>query len=227
MVCVPELPQDPAEYTDFLCSQNLFETVSYSEADKQRTVQYQNEAKRAEAESNFTNEEDFLASLEMVSEVSPFNSFNTPRVAQLSQRSNQFNLRTLRYSEEDVLSRASQSDYVTLTFTLHDKFGDNGLICVVVMKRISKEELFIENWFMSCRVLKRGMEDFTTNVLVEKACKVGANRIIGEYVPTQKNAMVKEHYQRLGFVYVGENRWVLEVSSYKPRHNHINKQEKN
>ena len=227
MVSVPELPQDPAEYTDFLCSQNLFETVSYSEADKQRTVQYKNEAKRAEAEAHFTNEEEFLASLEMVSEVSSFNAYNTPRVAQLSQRSNQFNLRTVRYSEEDVSARAISVDYVTLAFTLRDKFGDNGLICVVVMRRKSPDELFIENWFMSCRVLKRGMEDFTTNMLVEKAQQLGVKFIIGEYIPTPKNAMVKGHYERLGFTCVGDNLWSLEVASYQSRNNHITKQEKN
>ncbi|MDD7699706.1 MAG: HAD-IIIC family phosphatase [Spirochaetia bacterium] len=227
MVCVPELPQDPAEYMDYLCSQNLFETVSYSEADKQRTTQYQEEARRAEAQTHFTNEEEFLASLEMVSVVSPFNSYNTPRVAQLSQRSNQFNLRTIRWSEEDVAARSSDESYATFAFTLRDKFGDNGLICVVAMKRISDEEFFIENWYMSCRVLKRGMEDFTLNTLVEQAKRLGAKRIIGEYLPTPKNGMVKEHYSRLGFSASGDNRWVLDVPSFQFHKNHISKQEAN
>lgn len=226
-ICVPELPTDPAEYTDYLCSLNLFETISYSDADRQRTAQYRIEAQRAEAHARFSNEDDYLASLEMYSEVLSFTPYNTPRVAQLSQRSNQFNLRTIRWSEEDVAARAASPDYITLAFTLRDKYGDNGLICVVALKRTSPEELFIENWFMSCRVLKRGMEDFTMNTIVECARKLGALRVIGEYIPTPKNSMVKEHYNMLGFTKLDGGRWALDVPTYKSRKNYISRLEEN
>lgn len=103
-VTVPELPEEPSEYLEFLYTQNLFETASYSSADKERTKQYQVEAQRVATAKKFTNEGDFLKSLEMVSEVSGFTSFNTPRVAQLSQRSNQFNLRTVRYTEDQIIA---------------------------------------------------------------------------------------------------------------------------
>ena len=101
-VTVPELPEDPGEYLEFLYTQNLFETASYNEGDKDRTRQYQVEAKRVSLQRSFTNEADFLKSLNMVSEVGGFNKFNTPRVAQLSQRSNQFNLRTVRYTDTEI-----------------------------------------------------------------------------------------------------------------------------
>ena len=198
-VCVPELPEDPGEYLEYLYSLNLFETASFSLTDKDRTSQYQIEAKRVSFSKTFTNEADFLRSLNMVSAVSGFTKFNTPRVAQLSQRSNQFNLRTIRYSEADISAMATNPDIIDLCFTLEDKFGDNGLIAVVIMKKQDPETLFIDTWFMSCRVLKRGMENFTLNVMVERAKNAGYKRIIGEYLPTPKNKMVETHYTNLGF----------------------------
>lgn len=219
-VTVPELPEDPGEYLEFLYSQNLFETASYSNADKDRTKQYQVEAKRVSAAKAFTNEADFLKSLDMVSEVKGFDKFNTPRVAQLSQRSNQFNLRTVRYTE-DQISAIEQSDkYATFSFTLEDKYGDNGLIAVVILEKMDAETLFIDTWFMSCRVLKRGMENFTLNAIVGYARENGFTKIIGEYLPTAKNGMVKDHYPNLGFIRINGTdtaQWTLDVHSYQNR----------
>lgn len=228
-ISVPELPEDPGKYLEYLYSLNLFETASYSQADKDRTKQYQVEAKRVSLAKTFTNEADFLKSLDMVSTVSGFTKFNTPRVAQLSQRSNQFNLRTIRYTEADITSMAENPDVIDLSFTLEDKFGDNGLIAVVIMKKQDDETLFVDTWFMSCRVLKRGMENFTLNTMVECAKKRGYKRIIGEYLPTPKNKMVEQHYSNLGFapleVTSEEAKYVLTVDSYQPRECYITKKE--
>lgn len=216
-ICVPELPEDPGDYLEYLYSLNLFETASYSSNDKDRTRQYQVEAQRASAARKFTDEKEFLRSLGMKSEVTGFNAFNTPRVAQLSQRSNQFNLRTVRYTEEDITSMERSSDFATFSFTLEDKYGDNGLICVVIMKTLPEEQtLFIDTWFMSCRVLKRGMEHFTLNTLVSWAKEHNYKKIIGEYIPTKKNSMVAQHYPSLGFTSLGDNRFALDVESYNP-----------
>lgn len=221
-ITVPEMPDDPSLYLEYLYSLNLFETASYSSSDKDRTKQYQIQAKRAEFSKTFKNEDDFLRSLNMESSVEPFTKFNTPRVAQLSQRSNQFNLRTVRYTEADIKNMADDSNIVSLTFTLKDKFGDNGLIAVVILKKLNEEELFIDTWFMSCRVLKRGMENFTLNKIVEIARKIGAKRIIGEYIPTLKNEMVKDHYKSLGFSSTNKkNLYSLDVYSYKERRCYI------
>lgn len=214
-ITVPELPEDPADYLEFLYSLNLFETTSYSVTDKDRTKQYQIEAERTSYAKTFTNEAEFLRSLEMVSKVEGFTPFNTPRVAQLSQRSNQFNLRTVRYTEADITTMSNDPDVIPITFTLEDKFGDNGLICVVILKKLDEESLFVDTWFMSCRVLKRGMEDFTLNTVVEKAREHGYRRIVGEYLPTLKNGMVKDHYDRLGFKNLGEGRYELDVNDYQ------------
>ena len=227
-ITVPELPEDPGEYLEYLYSLNLFETASYSNADKDRTKQYQVEAKRVSLQKTFANEADFLKSLNMVSVVSGFTKFNTPRVAQLSQRSNQFNLRTVRYTEADIEAYANDPDVIDLSFTLEDKFGDNGLIAVVIMKKQDEETLFVDTWFMSCRVLKRGMENFTLNTMVEKAREKGYKRIVGEYIPTLKNKMVENHYDQLGFTLVDDQdtkRYCLELDSYLERECYIEKKE--
>ena len=233
-ITVPELPEDPAEYLEYLYSLNLFETASYSNLDKDRTRQYQVEAKRVSLSKTFTNEADFLKSLNMVSTVSGFTKFNTPRVAQLSQRSNQFNLRTVRYTDADIEALANDPKVIDLSFTLEDKFGDNGLIAVVIMKPADGQivvgggdkALFVDTWFMSCRVLKRGMENFTLNQMVEAARAAGYKYIIGEYLPTPKNSMVKDHFSNLGFERIegsAIDRFILNVDEYKERECYINK----
>ena len=226
-ITVPELPEDPAMYLEYLYSLNLFETASYSNADKDRTKQYQVEAKRVSLSKTFTNEADFLKSLNMVSTVSGFTKFNTPRVAQLSQRSNQFNLRTIRYTEADIENMAQDPDVIDLSFTLEDKFGDNGLIAVIIMKKQDDETLFVDTWFMSCRVLKRGMENFTLNTMVEYAKANGYKRIVGEYIPTPKNKMVEMHYSNLGFSKIESesNQYMLDLTSYIPKECYVTKKE--
>jgi FkbH-like protein len=221
-ITVPELPEDPAEYLEYLYSLNLFETISFSGEDTERTKQYQVEAQRTVLQKSFASEDDFLQSLQMVSVVEPFTKFNTPRVAQLSQRSNQFNLRTVRYTEADIESLASDKDHSPFTFTLEDKFGDNGLICIIILKKESTDTLFIDTWLMSCRVLKRGMEDFTLNTIAAYAKENGYTYLKGEYLPTEKNEMVKDHYKKLGFAESGDH-WTLDVQHYNEKKCFINK----
>lgn len=225
-VCVPELPEDPGEYLECLYALNLFETASYSEADKDRTKQYQAESNRVSYAGKFTNESDYLKSLGMESAVRGFEPFNIPRVAQLSQRSNQFNLRTVRYTEDQVKQMATDPGYGCLTFTLEDKFGDNGLVCVIILRKQDAKTLFIDTWLMSCRVLKRGMEHFTMNTIVDYASANGFERIVGEYLPTPKNGMVAEHYPGLGFTKLDgaeTAQYELNVSSYEEKICHIAK----
>lgn len=223
-ITVPELPEDPGDYLEYLYSLNLFETISVSDNDKNRTKQYQNEAKRVELQKKFTNEADFLKSLEMVSDVEHFTLYNTPRVAQLSQRSNQFNLRTVRYTEQDIQIFAKENNDLCFSFSLKDKFGDNGIIAVIIMKEINPDTLFIDTWFMSCRVLKRGMENFTLNEIVNAAKKLGYKYIIGEYLPTNKNKLVENHYANLGFSELKDTQtkqYILNVEDYKERECYI------
>lgn len=224
-ITVPDMPEDPADYLEYLYSLNLFETTTYSSADKDRTKQYQVQAQRSQFSKSFTNEADFLKSLNMVSHISGFTKFNIPRIAQLSQRSNQFNLRTVRYTEADIEEFAKDDKIVDLSFTLEDKFGDNGLIAVVIMKPQDKDTLFVDTWFMSCRVLKRGMEDFTLNTMVAKARDLGYKKLVGEYLRTHKNNMVADHYKDLGFIQISgddnQKKYLLEIKSYKNKECYI------
>ncbi len=220
-ITVPEMPEDPAEYLEYLYSLNLFETSSYSNEDIERTKLYQIEEQRNALRTTAVNEEEFLKNLQMHSLVESFNKFNIPRVAQLSQRSNQFNLRTIRYTDLEIEQLANNPNVHTFTFTLEDKYGDNGLICVIILREISKTTLFIDTWFMSCRVLKRGMEHFVLNTIVDYVKRNGFLILEGEYIPTAKNEMVKNHYLDLGFE-KGENLWKLYVGNYQKKNNHIN-----
>lgn len=216
-ITVPDMPEDPSYYLEYLYSLNLFETASYSAADKDRTEQYQVQAKRATFRKSFTNEADFLKSLNMASKVEGFTKFNIPRVAQLSQRSNQFNLRTVRYTENQITAIEDDSEQQGFSFSLEDKFGDNGLIAVVILQKKDRETLFIDTWFMSCRVLKRGMENFTLNTIVSWARENGYKRIIGEYLQTAKNGMVKNHYPSLGFTPIDgcdTSQYILNIEGY-------------
>lgn len=219
-ITVPELPSDPALYLEFLKEQNLFERISVSAADKDRTRQYQEEAGRKTLESSFQSYDDYLKALEMKATVNSFDEFNYPRIAQLSQRSNQFNLRTVRYTEDDVRKLSENPDYITLDFSLKDKFGDHGLISVMVIKK-DGNAAFIENWFMSCRVLKRGMEEFIINTLYQKAKEAGLSYVTGEYIKTAKNNMVKDIYEKMGFERISDTEFKMNLESFKLQKSYI------
>jgi FkbH-like protein len=222
-ITVPELPADPVEYLDFLKAENLFETSTFSQNDANRTNQYKQEAERTLFQRSFKNEDEYLASLEMTAFVDTFNSYNIPRVTQLIQRSNQFNLRTFRYSEDEIQKMAGREDYLPLVFYLSDKFGDSGLISVAILK-LYGEEAFIDTWVMSCRVLKRGVENFILNTLVEAVKNKGCKQILGEYLPTKKNEIVKNLLADLGFR-MSEGKWVTTVGDFTPLKTFITKKE--
>ena len=219
-VTVPDLPEDPADYLSFICGLNLFETTAYTQDDRERTAYFQQELKRENAQSSFTDEKGFLKSLGMTCEIHPFTAFNLPRAAQLIQRSNQFNLRTIRYTEEDLQRLSNSESHLNWTFSIHDQFGNYGLVSLVI-SCLEGDELFIDTWIMSCRVLKRGVENLALNEIVDKARSLGVRRIRGEYIPTSKNELIKDHYRDLGFTNAGYEQWTLDVASYTPREHFI------
>ena len=220
-ITVPALPEDPALYLEYLRGLDLFETASYSAEDVHRTDQYRTQANRTVFESSFQSYDDYLANLQMKATVAPFDKFHYPRIAQLTQRSNQFNLRTVRYTEAEVEALAKDDSHIGLYFTLKDRFGDYGLISVVILDKQPGDVLFISEWLMSCRVLKRGMEEFIADKILSLAAEQGFRKVIGEYLATPKNAMVKDLYERMGFTRVGENRFEAEPMHYRYHKNHI------
>lgn len=212
---VPELPEDPALWLDFLQRQNYFDTVSYTGEGSDRTKLYQAEYERKKVEQTFETIDEYLQSLRMESMVKSFEPLKYSRIAQLTQRSNQFNLRTVRYTEDEIQRIAEDDHFITLYYTLKDKFGDHGLVSVMILEKKSEEELFVDTWLMSCRVLKRGMEEFVINHMVQKAADCGFRIILSEYLPTPKNRMVKNIYEDMGFSRMEENTYRLEVSSFQ------------
>jgi len=225
-VIVPELPDDPVDYVRCLTELNLFETTHYSELDASRTDLYRVEAQRKVAERSFASADEYLASLEMQITCMRFDSFHLPRIAQLLQRSNQFNVRTRRFSEAQCQRFMDDTDnWLPLFFSLRDKYGDNGLISVIVA-RLGTRTLAVEEWVMSCRVLARGVEQFALNVLVTEARSRSIELVTARYEPTAKNRLVKDLFDRLGFRRVNEtpdgaSDWELDTASYQPRLTHI------
>ncbi len=220
-ITVPELPEDPAEYLSFLQNGHYFETVTYSGEDVERTKQYRTEALRKSAVEEYTNIDEYLKSLDMRAKAKAFDEFHYPRIAELSQRSNQFNLRTVRYTEEDIKNIADSDRYITRYFSLEDKFGDYGLISVVIAERTGDTEAFIDTWFMSCRVLKRGMEEFIINTLVKTCRQEGIKKLKGEYIATAKNKMVSDIYAKFGFEDLGGGKYELDTEKFKMLNSYI------
>lgn len=188
-------------YIQILDKSGFFEVTSLSKDDLKRTRMYQENAKRSQIRANFENYEDYLKSLEMKGEIQEFTPIYLSRIAQLTNKSNQFNLTTKRYAQSDIEAVAKDADHVTLYGKLGDRFGDNGVVSIVIGKIAgeNRDELHMELWLMSCRVLKRDMEFAMMDELVAKAHVLGIRKIIGYYYPTAKNTMVKDFYSLQGF----------------------------
>jgi FkbH-like protein len=220
-VVVPELPEDPADYVRAISELNLFETTSFSTEDAKRTELYQAEATRREEQAGFASVEEFLQSLDMRITVGRFDPFHLPRISQLMQRSNQFNLTTRRLSEIECKALMENAACLPLYAKLADRLSDHGLISIVTAEALA-QELAIRDWLMSCRVLGRGVESFLMNRVVEHARKIGLAHVTAEYIPTAKNGMVKDFFQQFGFEKVSEGpngaaQWRLPTKDYHPR----------
>jgi len=210
-VTVPELGSDIVKYIDILDKTGLFETVSLSADDLQRNMFYVANTERAKQQEQFASYDEFLRSLKMVAEIAPFSPIYLDRITQLTNKTNQFNLTTRRYTLSEIQTMADDDSYITLYGKLRDKFGDNGLVSVIA--GIKKEnELHIDLWLMSCRVLKRGMETAMLDALVARARECGLKAIVGYYFPTAKNGMVKNLFHEMGFRKLPENSWHLDIS---------------
>ena len=226
MVAVPEVGEDPATFAQTLADAGYFEGLAVTEEDRARADQYQGNRQRERLKASATDLDSYLRSLEMELIWRRFDKLGLQRTVQLINKTNQFNLTTRRYTEEDVLAIMTDERAFGLQLRLVDRFGDNGIIAVVIGKMNGAEDLVIDTWLMSCRVLGRQVEPTTLNLIAESAKRLGARRVIGEYVPTKKNGMVKDHYKKLGFTRVdaaadGSSRSVLELPTFAPANTFI------
>ena len=210
-VTVVELPADPAEYTTVLAEDRHFEPVLFTKEDGERGEQYRANSQRKALESNISDYSVFLESLEMVAEIAPFDRLHFPRIAQLINKTNQFNLTTKRYTEQNVAEMAADARYLTRYVKLTDKFGDNGLISVFIAKRASDTDFAIDSWLMSCRVLKRDVERLLFCEVAAALRASGARNLVGEYLPTAKNALVKNLLADLGFR-EANGKWISDLT---------------
>ena len=223
MVVVPDLPEDFTDTLDFLIKRNYFEVRSFSENDKKRTSQYKAEYERIKLKSNYTSIDDYLKSLDMVAKLNSFTVEDAERISQLSLRSNQFNLRTIRYSKDEILNIINSDSYFTYSLRLSDKFGDHGLVAIAIVKLNDKHEAFLDTLLMSCRVLKRGVEACLMNKIVEELKKRSVHTLIGEYLPTVKNGLVQNFLTDHQFHYSLENNlYSIKIDQFKTIKNYIN-----
>lgn len=221
---VPTL-EKAERYIEAIDKAGYFEMTSYSADDAKRNEMYRENAQRASLKSKFSDYKEYLESLEMKAEIQSFQSVYLDRIAQLTNKSNQFNLTTLRCTRDEIEQMKGSDNYITLYGKLKDKFGDNGVVAVVIGKK-KDEELDIILWLMSCRVLKRDLEIAMMDELVSKARQAGIQTIKGYYYPTKKNGMVKDFYGSQGFEKfledpAGNSVWRLDVEEYQGRNSVI------
>ncbi len=226
MVGVPELPDDPAGYVSCLARAGYFEALDITAEDHERSQLYRANAERKGLRCSATDMDSFLDALEMELTPSSFNPASLKRVVQLINKTNQFNLTTQRYTEAGILGMMRDDNVVTLQLRLVDIYGDNGMVGLTIARRTPDAALLIDTWLMSCRVLGRQVEEATLNLLAEQALALGCTSILGEYRPSPKNGMVREHYSKLGFELGqrhenGSATWILPLHRFTPRPTHM------
>lgn len=205
MVAVPEVPEDPGLIPAVIADAGYFEGLSVTEEDRERTKQYQANIAREALQAQAADLPAYLRGLEMELIWKRFDRIGLARTVQLINKTNQFNLTTKRYTEPDVLAIMDDPRVFGLQLRLTDRFGDNGIIAVVIGRAQDDASLVIDTWLMSCRVLGRQVEEATLILVAREPKRLGARKLIGDYRPTAKNGMVRSHYQKLGFTLLEEN----------------------
>jgi FkbH-like protein len=218
LVAVPELPAEPALYPIALMWAGYFEAVTISTEDRRRADFYQANATRTAALAGSSDIDAYLRSLDMLCTIRRFDRIGRARITQLINKSNQFNLTTRRYTEHEVAAMEGAPDKFTMQVRLADKFGDNGMISVIVFEK-SGDAWINDTWLMSCRVLGRRVEEAALAYVCGAAKAQGAKQLIGRYLPSPKNRMVANHYGSLGFNKIKESSdggtvWALDLDSY-------------
>ena len=216
-VAVPELPDNPALYSRYLLAAGYFEAVAFSDEDRKRAEFYQDNARRVALQQQVGDLDAYLASLQMKITFQAFDDTGRARITQLINKSNQFNLTTRRYTEDEVKAAQYSADCFTLQIRLADSFGDNGMISVIICRRV-QADWEVDTWLMSCRVLGRKVEKAVLQEILRHAKVQGVRRLLGVYRPTERNQLVEDHYAKLGFQLDatdpdGVTHWSLDVAT--------------
>jgi FkbH-like protein len=228
-VAVPDVGSEVSRFAEILERGRYFEPVALSKEDLARAALYADNSRRTAFEQKFPSYGEYLDSLKMIAEIDRFKPLYLERIAQLTNKTNQFNLTTQRYTLAEMEAISGDPRCIALYGKLRDRFGDNGLITIVLGRRESST-LHMDLWLMSCRVLKRDMEVAMLDAVVERSLSAGIKHIVGYYLPTPKNRMVADFYSKLGFepsvpesprLPEGATVWKLDIADYKARNKHI------
>ena len=221
---VPNIGNDVINFIDHIDRNGYFEPISLSIDDINRNKYYEDNKKRSQEQSIYKSYDDFLVSLEMTAEINSFSSIYLDRITQLTNKTNQFNLTTKRYTASEIENIATSDEYIKIYGKLTDKYGDNGLIAISI-GRIKENQCHIDLWLMSCRVVKRDMEFAMLDELVRQCKEKEVLEIIGYYYQSDKNNMVFDLYEKFGFVLNNTNGedtiWRLDISNYENQNKFI------
>ena len=198
-VLVMNLPRDSSQYAKILTEMKEFDALRITEEDTKRSSMYLGQKKRKELENKIEDFNEFLKQMDIEVEVKKADSFSIPRISQLTLKTNQFNLTTRRYQEEDVSKFSSSEDKIVECVQVSDKFGDNGITGTYIIEKKNGDEWIIDTFLLSCRIIGRGVEEIMINQIIENAKLSGVKRIKGEFIPTAKNKPAENFYEKLGF----------------------------
>ena len=223
-VSVPNVGNDVIHFIDHIDRNGYFEPISLLVDDINRNKYYEDNKKRSQEQSIFKSYDDFLVSLEMTAEIKSFSSIYLDRITQLTNKTNQFNLTTKRYTASEIENIVTSDEYIKIYGKLTDKYGDNGLIAISI-GRINENQCHIDLWLMSCRVIKRDMEFAMLDELVRQCKEKGVLEIIGYFYQSDKNNMVFDLYEKFGFALNDTNGedtiWRLDISNYENQNKFI------
>ena len=225
-VLVIDLPKDSSKYAQIITEMRQFDVLQITEEDTKRSDMYLGQKKRKEFETEVGDFNEFLKQMNIEVQVKKANSFSIPRISQLTLKTNQFNMTTRRYQEEDVLKFSSSDDKIIECVQVIDKFGDNGITGTYIVEKKNDVEWMIDTFLLSCRIMGRGVEEIMMNQIIENARLSGIKRIKGEFIPTSKNKPAENFYKKLGFKKENEF-WVFNTDNTikKPEHIKVIKNE--
>ena len=219
-VLTPELSKDPSQFPLVLLNLNDFDVLKITGEDSKRGEMYQQQRKRTELSQKTKNLDDFLNQLDIKVKIKTASEFTLPRISQLTLKTNQFNLTTKRYQEEEIRNFINSPDKVVACAQVTDKFGDNGITGVYIINKDSNEEWSIDTMLLSCRIMGRGVEEGMLDHIIQEARNVGVTRIKANYIPTKKNKPAENFLPNFGFK-KENNHWIYSLENYSKKPSHL------
>jgi len=223
---VVDLPKDSSQYPQIITEMKEFDVLDITEEDTKRSDMYLGQKQRKELENKVGDFNEFLKQMKIEVEIKKADSFTIPRISQLTLKTNQFNLTTRRYQEDEVSKFSSSDDKIIECVQVSDKFGDNGITGTYIVQKKNDEEWIIDTFLLSCRIMGRGVEEIMINQIIENTRLSGIKRVKGKFIPTEKNKPAENFYEELGFKKENEF-WVFNTEDLikKPEHIKVIKNE--